>query len=150
MATPFRYQFQWYRGGVAIPGATTNQYTLTRADVGRYITAKVTAFARGHDMAQATTARAGIPTHNTTRPRITGTTRRGRTLTVSRGSWTPIPTTYSYRWYRGSTPIRGATGKTYKLTSYDVGRRIRVKVTVTRTRYVSGSTYSASTTTVRR
>ena len=60
-------------------------------------------------------------------PYITGTSRRGRTLTVNRGTWT-AGTSLSQQWLRDGTPIAGATGRTYVLKSADVGHRIAVRV----------------------
>ena len=74
----------------------------------------------------------------------------GRTLTANRGSWTPTPTSYSYRWYRGSTPISGATQRTYRLTSRDVGAKVRVRVTAHRAGSRSGVATSAATRAVTR
>jgi hypothetical protein len=68
-------------------------------------------------------------------PSISGTVRQGETLTASPGSWGgAVPITYTYAWQRcdangtGCASISGATDKTYKLTSGDVGKTIRVKV----------------------
>jgi hypothetical protein len=60
-------------------------------------------------------------------PYITGTARRGRTLTVNRGTWTS-GTALTQQWLRDGTPIAGATGRTYVLKSADVGHRIAVRV----------------------
>lgn len=60
-------------------------------------------------------------------PYITGTARRGRTLTVNRGTWTS-GTALTHQWLRDGTPIAGATGRTYVLKSADVGHRIAVRV----------------------
>ncbi|MFN8136512.1 MAG: hypothetical protein U0R79_02890 [Propionicimonas sp.] len=52
----------------------------------------------------------------------------GETLGAVTGTWDPVPA-FSYRWYRNGSSISGATKATYKLSSYDVGRVITVKVT---------------------
>ena len=64
------------------------------------------------------------------RPKITGTTRVGNILTAKVGTWSPAPTVKTYRWLRSGKAIVGATSATYTLTSADLGRRIRAKVTV--------------------
>ena len=60
-------------------------------------------------------------------PTISGTKRKGRTLTVNRGTWT-AGTTLSQQWMRNGVPISGATGTTYVLKTADVGKRITVRV----------------------
>jgi NAD(P)-dependent dehydrogenase (short-subunit alcohol dehydrogenase family) len=47
--------------------------------------------------------------------------RLGMTLTARHGQWWPIPTTYTYRWYRKGIPIKGATGATYQLVAHGSG-----------------------------
>ena len=71
---------------------------------------------------------------NTTAPTITGTLKKGSTLTAHHGAWANSPTSYSYRWQRcasdgtGCVGI-GATGKTYTLVAADVDHTVRVRVT---------------------
>lgn len=43
------YAYQWYKGGVAINGATASSYTVLVGDLGAAITCKVTATNRGGD-----------------------------------------------------------------------------------------------------
>ncbi|MEU5099301.1 hypothetical protein [Streptomyces sp. NPDC020996] len=81
-------------------------------------------------------------------PAVSGTAKVGSTLTAKNGSWSVKPTAYSYQWYRGSTAISGATSATYKLTSADKGRKIKVRVKGTRTSFTSGTAYSPATGTV--
>lgn len=71
-------------------------------------------------------------------PTISGTAAKGKTLTATSGSWNGTnPITFTYRWLRcdsagGScADISGATNPTYVLTSSDVGKRMRVRVTAT-------------------
>ena len=78
-------------------------------------------------------------------PTITGTAKSGHTLTAIRGTWSPTAT-YSYQWYRSGVKITGATHKTYKLTSSDKGKQIKVKVTGKRTGYLTVTKTSAGKT----
>ena len=67
-----------------------------------------------------------------TPPSISGSTNQGQTLTESHGSWSNSPTGYSYQWEDcdskgvNCSPVAGATGQTYVLSSIDVGSTIRV------------------------
>lgn len=76
-----------------------------------------------------------VPT-NTRAPAITGTLRVPNVLTLSRGTWSGVPTTFAYQWFRcttrpttaiATTPatcaaIAGATATTYRLTAADVNK----------------------------
>ncbi|KRE35485.1 hypothetical protein ASG73_16240 [Janibacter sp. Soil728] len=77
-------------------------------------------------------------------PTITGTRGVGKTLTASKGTWSPTPTSYTYRWKRNGASIYGATRPTYTPTSADAGRRLTVSVAAHRTGYVSKAASSAS------
>ncbi|GAA2241255.1 hypothetical protein GCM10010401_12500 [Rarobacter faecitabidus] len=75
-------------------------------------------------------------------PKIKGTAKVGRKLTAGKGTWGVKPTSVTYRWYRGSKPIKGATKAAYRLTKKDRGKKIRVKVTAKRAGYASKSRFS--------
>ena len=60
---------------------------------------------------------------------IEGGTAVGSLLTILPFTWNQPGTTTTYQWYRGTTPITGATGDTYLLTATDVGKSIKVRVT---------------------
>lgn len=72
---------------------------------------------------------------NTSPPAVSGTAKVGSTLTVSNGTWTGSPTTFSYQWQRCTTTscanISGETQKTYVVTSTDVDHALRAVVTAT-------------------
>jgi len=82
-------------------------------------------------------------------PKISGTAKVGRTLKAVPGTWKPSGVKLSYRWYRGSSKISGATRSSYKLTSKDKGKTIKVTVTGTRTGYVTVVKTSKSTSKVK-
>jgi hypothetical protein len=63
------------------------------------------------------------------RPTLSGTAHPGFTLTANAGVWSPAPESLTYQWRRGASPIRGATGSTYKLVTADVGELVNVLVT---------------------
>ena len=78
-------------------------------------------------------------------PKISGTVKVGKKLTAKPGAWTPSDTALSYQWYRGSSPIKGATKSTYKLVKADKKKQISVKVTGTKAGYTTLTTTSAKT-----
>jgi hypothetical protein len=67
------------------------------------------------------------------------------TLTAVPGTWSPAPATWTYQWYRSGVAISGATARTYKLTSLDKGKYVKVRVTGARSGYLTKSVYSAQT-----
>ncbi|MBN9612009.1 MAG: hypothetical protein J0H64_00820 [Actinobacteria bacterium] len=73
------------------------------------------------------------------KPKVTGKARVGKTLRVSRGTWSPAPISVSYQWTRDGKSISGATKTKYKLRKKDRRHRIAVKV------IVRGSGYYTST-----
>ena len=152
------YAYQWVRCGVdgglpdgsncpSLAGATTTSYTLTGDDVGHRLRVQVTA----SNVAGSTTAVSNPsdtvtqsttigPPRNTQEPSISGTTTVGRLLFGTVGTWAGESLTYEYRWVRcnddgglpdGSncTTISGAESTSYVLTTDDVGRRLRFRVT---------------------
>ena len=98
----------------------------------------------GQALSQTAPSNASLPT-------ISGTASKGSTLTATSGSWDgSTPITFAYRWRRcdsaGSncSSISGAESATYVLTSSDVGRRLRVKVTATNGDGATAATSSAT------
>ena len=61
-------------------------------------------------------------------PSVSGTLKAGHTITVHQGALAPTPTSVSYQWYVGSTPIPGATSRTLKLKAAWKGKEIRVAI----------------------
>jgi hypothetical protein len=83
-------------------------------------------------------------------PAISGIAQAGSTLTISNGSWTGSPTSYSYTWQRcdasgtGCSSIAGANGRSLSLSTADVGSTVRGTVTAAN-EYGSASTTSPAT-----
>ncbi|MDR1790597.1 MAG: hypothetical protein LBR20_02880 [Propionibacteriaceae bacterium] len=74
---------------------------------------------------------------------ISGTATVGSTLTAVTTGWTPSNVTLYYQWYRNGTPIAGATGSTYTLTTADLGASISVAVSGGHNDYAPVSTAAA-------
>lgn len=69
---------------------------------------------------------------NTVAPAVSGTAVVGQTLTTTDGTWSNSPSSYSYQWYRGATPI-GTNSSSYTLVQADAGQNIKCTVTATNT-----------------
>ena len=131
------YAYQWYRGASPISGATNITYTTQAADLGFAITSQVTATNATGPSSPATSSNSisptGIPMINIS-PVISGSASVGSTLTTTNGTWytNPAISSYAYQWYRGASPISGATNITYTTQSpTDIGQVITCRVTAT-------------------
>ncbi|MFD2840308.1 hypothetical protein ACFSYH_06955 [Populibacterium corticicola] len=143
------YAYQWLRDGAAISGATSNKYTIAVSDSGRKISVRVTATKVGYNSGVATsnvhTAGQADAAKATTKPSVTGTAKFNSTLRVKQGTWNVSGVKYNYQWLRNGKAIKGATKSTYKVKSADVGKRLSVKVTATKTGHANGSSTTSAT-----
>jgi hypothetical protein len=130
---------QWYRSGVAIPGATGTTYVTHAADYGHSLSVKVTCSEAGYGTVTSTSPVTSKVAKGIfilwAPPTIRGTPRSGSTLTVHPGAWQPNPG-FHYQWYRqspGHAPVKiaGATKATHKLSSHDRHKTVTVVVTAT-------------------
>jgi hypothetical protein len=143
--------YQWFADGTAIPAATAATFTPGAAQRGKRLTVRVTGTKDGYTSVTRTSAAtaavlAGTLTSST--PRVSGTLRVGRTLSVSRGTWTG-GTTFAYQWLVNGVAIKGATRSTYTLTKGTRGKRISVRVTGRKSGYTTVTRTSARTAAVR-
>jgi hypothetical protein len=146
---PTGFAYQWYRvnpvGGVATPisGATSSSYSPVQADVdaGRILVQVSATNASG----AAAASSESVPLFedapdNTAAPVIQGATTGlvvGQALTVTQGTWTGSPTSFTYQWYRcnasgaNCAPIAGATTNAYTTVQADQGNTLRALVEAT-------------------
>ncbi len=140
---PVALTYQWFRGKIAIKGATGKTYVLKADDAKATISVAVTGAKAGFTSviksSAATEAVSALGRLTAGKPKISGTAAAGKTLTVKPGTWGPGTVKLSYSWYRSGKSISGAGKSSYKLTSSDKGKTITIKVTGTRTGYASAS-----------
>jgi hypothetical protein len=140
---PVALTYQWFRGKTAIKGATASTYVLQAADAATTIRVAVTGTKAGFGTvvktSGATDAVTAVDRIAAGKPRITGTARVGKTVKASPGSWGPGEVKLSYRWYHAGRAIKGATKSTYKLKASDKGHTVSVKITGSRTGFVSAT-----------
>jgi hypothetical protein len=143
------YAFRWVRcnrdGGRPdgsdcgfILGATRARYELVSADVGFRIRVRVTATNSDGAQTAASNPTAVVvgPPVNTSIPLVSGSALVNAVVTAQPGTWSGRqPIGFSYAWLRCNAAggecvgIGGATGRSYRVTSSDVGHRLRVNVT---------------------
>ncbi|MFT4280176.1 glycosyl hydrolase 53 family protein [Microbacterium sp.] len=139
--------YQWSVDGKAIAGATSASYTVRAADAGKKLTVAVTLTRAGYEAVTVTstpTTVAKVFTRVST-PKITGTAQVGKKLTAT-VSVSPEPTKKTYQWFSGSSPIAGAKSATYTVKKADAGKKLTVRVTVSRGGYQSVTVTSAPVT----
>jgi hypothetical protein len=133
--------YQWLRNNVPIPGATQSTYRLTKEDEGSSNSLEVTASKAG--FVSVTKRSQGVRVGPSTTPvspsisvsivsspipTIQGIFEVGQELQVLTGQW-DSDITLQISWIRNGKAIQSATGKTYRLTSADLGASISVAVT---------------------
>jgi hypothetical protein len=74
----------------------------------------------------------------TSAPVVEGEPRVGATLTARPGSWTS-GTAFAYQWLADGTPLAGETAQTFTPSAAQVGRRVTVQVTGSRSGYRSAT-----------
>jgi hypothetical protein len=152
--SPLTFTYRWERCGRSGVGchpiANGQRYTAGAADVGMTLRVGVIAQNEGGTSAPAYSVLTGViaPRRliSLEPPAITGTAEVGRALRATPGRWNEVgPIDFGYRWMRcgadGRTcaPIAAATAATYEVQAFDVGFRLRVRVTA-----ISDSGTSAS------
>ncbi|WP_026366116.1 S8 family serine peptidase [Promicromonospora sukumoe] len=122
--------YQWMLDGQPIRDATKSTLTVQSAWKGQVITVRVIVKASAYKDTTVTSAgsRVGGAYTKSPNPVISGTKRVGSTLTATRGTWSPTPTTFSFQWYADGRPISGATTFKYTLTGSDYQKKITVSV----------------------
>jgi hypothetical protein len=133
------FTYQWQSSSdnstwADISGATSSTFVLTSSEASKYVRVQiVNTTSSGAGIAQsASRSKVGAP-FNTALPAISGTLKIGSTQTVSTGTWSNTPTSYSYQWQKSSDGISwinlsDETANTY-VPTFDVANlQIRVNV----------------------
>jgi hypothetical protein len=135
--------YQWYKGGAAISGATATTYTTpatVSGDSGSIFTVTVTNAAGTVTSSPATLTVNTAPTITTQPASQTVTVGQTATFSVTASGTAPL----TYQWYKGGSPIAGATSSTYTTPATVIGDSgSQFTVTVTN---VAGSANSAAAT----
>ena len=134
--TDATYSYQWLADDVEIAGATSSSYTVASAVEGKAIKVRVSfTDDRGTDETLTSSATADAASNLA----ITGTAGVGNTLTADTSGIVDadglVNVSYSYQWIANDgssdTDIEGATGSSYRVSTADRGKTIKVRVSFT-------------------
>ena len=154
--TPTDYRVNWAKSSERFPSwragvgngneyPATNEDTLEGLEEGVEYKVRVRARYSGDQLTEGQNKRWATPwsdvsritTNNTATgaPTITGTTEVGQTLTANTSNISDDDglddVTYSYQWLADTVDISGATARTYLLTTSEMGKAIKVRVSFT-------------------
>ena len=137
--------YQWLRGSSAIKGATKSRYRVTSSDVGKTLKVRVSVRRPGwwNPYVSTSNATVGKRALKAGSVKVSGTAKVGRKLTAKTAKWGPKPVKVRYRWLRNGRAIKGATKSTYEVRRSDKGKVIRVRVTVSKAKYLTVTKNSA-------
>lgn len=112
------YAYQWRKNGVNVSGATSSTFSVpgTGYPNGTTVDCRVTATnTNGSSTATSNEVviSVGAAPVNTVAPVVSGASEVGDTATVTNGTWSGSPTSYSYQWQLDSSNISGATSSSY-------------------------------------
>ena len=138
--------WQWLRDGKAIKGATTAGRKVIAADAGHRLSARATVSFGQSTVTRTSTAQvAAKGTITKGKVKVSGQAKVTKKLKATVSGFAPSGITLKYRWLRNGKAIGKATSSTYKLAKADKGKRISVKVTASKSGYVTVSLTSAKT-----
>jgi hypothetical protein len=131
---PPTYSYQWLLGGVEIPSATLNRYTVASSDRGLSLSCMVTA-SNAAGTSAATSELVHVPGAKpevVEAPQVSGAPVVGQQLKCLRGLWNgQPPPAFSYQWLRDGTGIASAASNSYTIELADQGHGLSCKVTAT-------------------
>lgn len=138
--------YAWAIDGAPVTGATASTFTLPASTAGRAVTVTVTGSKTGHTTAQRTSSAVSVAKGALTssKPRITGSAKVGRRLTVKVGPWSPRPS-FRYTWYANGKVVKTTSSASTTVSKKWAGKKLTVKVTGTRAGYATTTATSSST-----
>lgn len=139
-----KLNYQWYRSGKKIKGATKASYTPKASDLNKTLSVKVTAklgaaLSVSKTVKAAKTAKGQFSIEAGLEPKITKAKWPGRKLTASLDKTMVAESGYSisWQWYRDDTKRKGKTKSTYTPVTADRGAHVWVSATLKKKGYAS-------------
>jgi hypothetical protein len=148
-----KISYQWYRGSSAISKQTKSYYKLSSSDYNKLISVRVTTskstfttIVKYSTQENYSVVPAAAVTISDTTPTI------GDSLSAVLPAFTTAGSPYvpgvgfvTYQWYRETTKLSGQTAATYTVVSADKGKRMTVKIVVSKDGFLSSGLTSAKT-----
>lgn len=147
LPAPTTVSYQWFVADQAVTGATGAAYTPRPADLGKAVSALVTATRAGVETLSVPVVSSDVVQPGvlvSTAAPVVSAARVGAQATASTGSWSPTAASFAYEWYRDGILVGAA--RTYTPSSADLGGQLSVVVTASLTGFASSSRASAPTT----
>ena len=138
--------YQWFIGGVEVPGAQERTYTLESADLDKLVSVKVTGTQIGYRSTSLQSEGVLVSEGSLDGPDSSSVdidVAAGKTLSLNPGEWEE-GVVLSYQWLRNGEPIAGATSSSYKISSADFNQRISARVTGSKNGYSDLSIITSS------
>jgi surface antigen len=139
--TPAQSEIRWRADNETIEGATGPTLTLTRALLGKEITAVSVAWRDGYTKAvkkSPSTGRVLLGSIDLSAPfHAGGRNRVGSQMWIEPGTFTPRDADVTYTWLRDGAPIAGAAAESYTVVPADAGARITALVTLSKPSYAT-------------
>ncbi|MCA5923794.1 fibronectin type III domain-containing protein [Curtobacterium oceanosedimentum] len=128
-------RYQWYRDStnVQIPGATTEQYTVTGRDAigGHEVFVIASVTSRGYTATTATSDTVAATSGTQTGTVATGAATVAEPITATTSGWTPAGAEVALQWFDGDRALAGATSASYTPTAAQAGHSLHVVATGT-------------------
>lgn len=124
---------QWYRNGSLVSGQTSAIYGGVKSASDtfqlRYVATNGAKTVNVNSNTITFTVTVVAPVNSVAPALAVGSVEPGQVVSTSTGTWSNTPTSYTYQWYRGASPIGGATANTYTLQNADNDQSIKCRVT---------------------
>ncbi len=138
---PTKTSIQWYADGAPLSEATGTTLTLTRQQIDKKISVRVTGSAKAYLKSRATVAETAPvlakAVRITTPAVVKGRPEVAAVLTARAGVARPTDATATYAWLRDGKAIPKATNRRYSVRPSDIGRTLAVQVTMSRPQFRS-------------
>ncbi|MEU4386050.1 hypothetical protein [Promicromonospora sp. NPDC023805] len=147
---PTSYRYVWKVDDVAVPDATSSTFTVPASAAGKTVTVTVTGLKQYYESSatSAPTAAVAPGTFVAPLPAVTGTAKVGMTLTVNRGTWSPVPSAVQYVWKADGVTIATQATSAFVVPASASGKRLTVTVVGSGTGYTTKSVTSGQTATI--